>query len=63
MIPRCLNAPCLPLPNPNKPHLLIQQPPIAQADPDLIRNELPENTGYIREDPLRAGSQTHREAG
>jgi hypothetical protein len=34
-----------------------------QADPDLIRNDLPEIGGYIREDPLRAGSQTHREAG
>ncbi len=34
-----------------------------QADPDLIRNELPEIGGYIREDPVRAGLQTHREAG
>lgn len=34
-----------------------------QADPDLLRNELPENGGYIQKDPLRAGMQTHREAG
>jgi hypothetical protein len=33
------------------------------ADPDLIRNELPEIQGYIARDPQRAGSLTHKEAG
>jgi len=33
------------------------------ADPDVIRNELPEMKGYIQTCPLRAGQLTHREAG
>ncbi|GAB5033874.1 zeta p-loop nucleoside triphosphate hydrolase [Nannochloropsis oceanica] len=33
------------------------------ADPDVIRNELPEIEGYIERNPLMAGQLTHKEAG
>lgn len=36
---------------------------LLQADPDLVRNQLPEIQGYIHANPETAGVLTHKEAG